>query len=130
MDDDLVFIPSNYTDAGKVFGVFEIRNTIEGLIFCIPLSLLLVNLCSGFSLSLTATALIVSAAVIPTGGLCLSGIYGYSLLTFLRIYFLWRFQKGSSPTASFQNKKERECIFHANQRKRNQPEKSHFWKSV
>ena len=94
MDDDLVFIPSNYTDAGKVFGVFEIRNTIEGLIFCVPLSLLLVNLCSGFSLSLTATTLIVSATGIPTGGLCLSGIYGYSLLTFLRIYFLWRRRKG------------------------------------
>ena len=93
MDDDLVFIPSNYTDAGKVFGVFEIRNTLEGLIFCVPLSLLLVNLCSGFALSLTATALVVSAAVIPIGGLCLSGIYGYSLLTFLRIYFLWRFRK-------------------------------------
>lgn len=29
LDDDLVFIPSNYTDAGKAFGIFEIWNTIQ-----------------------------------------------------------------------------------------------------
>ena len=35
-----VFIPTNYTDAGKLLGMFEIRNVIECFVLCIPLTLL------------------------------------------------------------------------------------------
>ena len=39
-----IFIPTNYTDAGKLFGMFEIRNVIECVILCIPLVLLTILL--------------------------------------------------------------------------------------
>ena len=29
MDSETYYIPVNYTDAGKLFGLFEIRNAIE-----------------------------------------------------------------------------------------------------
>ena len=30
-------IPVNFTDAGKLFGVFEIRNAVETVLLCIPI---------------------------------------------------------------------------------------------
>ena len=34
MDNTTVYIPNNYTDAGKIFGMFEVRNTAEALDYC------------------------------------------------------------------------------------------------
>ena len=33
-------IPVNFTDAGKLFGVFEIRNAVETVLLCIPILIL------------------------------------------------------------------------------------------
>ena len=30
-------IPVNFTDAGKLFGVFEIRNAVETVLLCVPI---------------------------------------------------------------------------------------------
>ena len=32
MDSETYYIPVNYTDAGKLFGLFEIRNAIESVV--------------------------------------------------------------------------------------------------
>ena len=78
-----VFIPTNYTDAGRLFGVFEIRNVIECVILCIPLALLAI----AFSpFGLTGTIVLVSVLDITVGGFAMIGVYDYSLFTFLRIY--------------------------------------------
>ncbi|MFQ7748656.1 MAG: hypothetical protein ACLRJV_15960 [Eubacteriales bacterium] len=39
MDSETYYIPVNYTDAGKLFGLFEIRNAIESVLACGPGSL-------------------------------------------------------------------------------------------
>ena len=78
-----IFIPTNYTDAGKLLGMFEIRNVVECAILCIPLTLLCILL-SPFGL--TGTIILISVLDITVGGFALIGIQDYSLLTFLRIY--------------------------------------------
>lgn len=78
-----VFIPTNYTDAGKLLGLFEIRNVIECFILCVPLALLTIWL-SPFGL--TGTIILVTVPVIAVGGFALIGVQDHSLFTFLRIY--------------------------------------------
>ena len=78
-----IFIPTNYTDAGKLLGMFEIRNVVESACLCIPLTLLGILL-SPFGL--TGTIIIILVLDISVGGFALIGIQDYSLLTFLRIY--------------------------------------------
>lgn len=85
-----VFIPTNYTDAGKLLGLFEIRNVIECLILCVPLALLTVWL-SPFGL--TGTIILVTVPVIAVGGFALIGVQDLSLFTFLRIYTRYRKNK-------------------------------------
>ena len=36
MDSETYYIPVNYTDAGKLFGLFEIRNAIEAVVLGLP----------------------------------------------------------------------------------------------
>ncbi len=86
-----VHIPTNYTDAGKLFGMFEIRNAIECAVICIPLLWLVFTL-SPFGL--TATISIAGVLVIPIGGFALMGIADHSLFTFLRLYRKWRKNRG------------------------------------
>lgn len=85
-----VFIPTNYTDAGKLLGLFEIRNVIECLILCVPLALLTVWL-SPFGL--TGTIILVTVPVTAVGGFALIGVQDLSLFTFLRIYTRYRKNK-------------------------------------
>ena len=81
--ESMIFIPTNYTDAGKLLGMFELRNVVECAILCIPLTLLCVLL-SPFGL--TGTIILIMVLDITVGGFALIGIQDYSLLTFLRIY--------------------------------------------
>ena len=37
MDSETYYIPVNYTDAGKLFGLFEIRNAIESVVLGLSL---------------------------------------------------------------------------------------------
>lgn len=87
MDNTIVYIPNNYTEAGRIFGMFEMRNSAEALILCIPLALLTV-LISPFGL--TGTLIIITVSVIPVGGFALIGIHDYSLITFVRLHRRWR----------------------------------------
>ena len=78
-----VFIPTNFTDAGKLCGMFEIRNVVECFILCVPIALLAILL-SPFGL--TGTIVLVTVLVISIGGFAMIGVQDYSLFTFLRIY--------------------------------------------
>lgn len=82
-----IFIPTNYTDAGKLLGMFEIRNVVECAVLCIPITLLCILL-SPFGL--TGTIILVMVLDITVGGFALIGIQDHSLLTFLRIYKHYR----------------------------------------
>ena len=83
MNEQTVFIPTNFTDAGRLLGMFEIRNVIECAILGIPILLFLMTI-SPFGLM--GTIILCSAVLIPIGGFALSGIQDYSLLTFLRLH--------------------------------------------
>ena len=84
---DPIIIPTNYTDAGRLFGLFPVRNVVEALALCVPLAMLTMGL-----LPLEITGKIIGTVImlVPVGGLTLMGIQGDSLLTFLRIYIDWR----------------------------------------
>lgn len=85
-----VFIPTNYTDAGKLFGMFEIRNVVECFILCIPLTLLSISFST---FGLTGTIVLVSVLDITVGGFAMIGVQDYSLFTFLRIFRCYRKNK-------------------------------------
>ena len=86
-----VHIPTNYTDAGKLFGMFEIRNAVECLILCLPIIWLVFSLTP---FKITTTLVIACVLVIPTGGFALMGIADHSLFTFIRLYRRWRKNRG------------------------------------
>ena len=85
-----VYIPTNYTDAGKLLGTFEIRNVVECAVLCFPLTLLCILL-SPFGL--TGTIILVMVLDLSLGGFALIGVQDNSLLTFLRIYHRYRTNK-------------------------------------
>ena len=67
MDSETYYIPVNYTDAGKLFGLFEIRNAIESVVLGLPV----LGLCTAL-LPFTITWKIICDAV-PAGadrGIC------------------------------------------------------------
>ena len=79
-----VFIPTNFTDAGKLFGMFEIRNVIECAVICLPILLIILAVTP---FGLTGTVISAAVFIIPAGGFALMGIKDYSLFTYLRIRF-------------------------------------------
>lgn len=87
MDNMVVYIPNNYTESGRIFGMFEMRNAAEALILCVPLTLLTIFL-SPFGFTETLT--IVTVFVVSVGGFALTGIHDYSLITFIRLHRRWR----------------------------------------
>ena len=87
MDNTIIYIPNNYTEAGRIFGMFEMRNVAEALILCVPLVLLTILL-SPFGLM--GTLIIATVLVVSAGGFALIGIHDYSLITFIRLHRRWR----------------------------------------
>ena len=65
-------IPANYTDAGRLFGLFPIRNTVEAAILAIPTLFLCFRL---LPFTLTTNIVITMALVVPTAGFALVGLY-------------------------------------------------------
>lgn len=84
MDEITVAIPANFTDAGRLFGMFEIRNTGEAVFLCVPLAALLMRV-----LPIPALARI-SVTCVVVGGFALIGVGDTSLLNFLRLYIRFR----------------------------------------
>ena len=72
MDSETYYIPVNYTDAGKLFGLFEIRNAIESVVLGLPK--IIVTLC----------------LLVPTVGFALIGLKDDSLTRYLKTWWTWR----------------------------------------
>ena len=84
-------IPANYTDAGKLFGLFAIRNTIEAVLLAGPS----IFFCLRFLPFAITTNLTIALVVgIPLGGFALIGIQDDSLSRFLVTWLRWRRGRG------------------------------------
>ena len=87
MNPQTIVIPTNYTDSGKLFGMFEKRNAIETVCLALPVIFFIVML-SPFSIHVN---LILGAVIlVPLCGFSLFGIRDYSLISYLLIYCKWR----------------------------------------
>ena len=87
MNSETYYIPANFTDAGRVMGVFELRNLVETVILTLPvLYLCLVLLPFGLTAKITVTLII----VVPLGGFGLMGISGDSLTRWAGNWLRWR----------------------------------------
>lgn len=87
MNNDNYHLPANFTDAGKLMGMFPIRNAIEALLISAPV----IYLCLAFlPFEITTKIIIIMVLVIPTGGFALIGINDDCLTRFLAAWWRWR----------------------------------------
>lgn len=87
MHHEIYYIPTNFTDAGRVMGVFAIRNLVEAVLLTLPV----LYLCLAFlPLSLTPKVVVTLFLIVPLGGFGLIGISDDSLTRFLSIWWKWR----------------------------------------
>lgn len=79
-------IPANFTDTGKLLGLFEIRNAVEAVILSLPLLYL------GFACvpwGVTWKIITGLTLAVPAGGFALIGIHDDCLSRFVRIFWTW-----------------------------------------
>lgn len=81
------YIPTNYTDNGKILGIFPIRNLIEAVFIGVPILLLTFRF---LPLSLTLKLMTGLTLAVPCSGFALIGIDDAPITTFLRIWRQWR----------------------------------------
>ena len=87
MEYETYYIPANYTDAGRLFGLFEIRNAIEAVVLGIPV----LAACSAWlPLSITRKIVVTLILLVPTVGFALIGLKDDSLTRYLRTWWTWR----------------------------------------
>ena len=76
MTNETCYIPTNFTDAGRVMGLFEIRSLIEAVLLTLPI----LYLCLVFvPLALTPKIIVTLTVLVPVGGFGLIGISDDSL---------------------------------------------------
>lgn len=80
-------IPANFTDAGRVLGLFETRNLIEAALLTLPLVYLCLVL---LPFGLTTKIIVTLSVAIPIGGFGLIGIGGDCLTRWLKCWWIWR----------------------------------------
>lgn len=87
MSNETYYIPTNFTDAGRVMGLFEIRNLIEAVLLTLPI----LYLCLAFvPLSLTPKIIVTLTVLVPVGGFGLIGVNDDSLTRWLGSWWRWR----------------------------------------
>ena len=87
MSNETYYIPTNFTDAGRVMGLFEIRNLIEAVLLTLPI----LYLCLAFvPLSMTPKIIVTLTVLVPVGGFGLIGINDDSLTRWLGSWWRWR----------------------------------------
>ena len=65
MNYEIYHIPTNFTDAGRVMGLFELRNLVETVILTVPV----LYLCIAFlPFALTTKIIVTLTVVVPLGG--------------------------------------------------------------
>lgn len=87
MNYETYYIPANFTDAGRVLGLFALRNLVEAVILTLPI----LYLCVMFlPLALTPKIIVTVAIIVPLGGFALVGISDDSLSRWLSVWWRWR----------------------------------------
>ncbi len=87
MTNETYYIPANFTDAGRVMGLFEIRNLIEAVLLTLPI----LYLCLAFvPLSMTPKIIVTLTVLVPVGGFGLIGVSDDSLTRWLSSWWRWR----------------------------------------
>ena len=89
-EQDIYYIPVNFTDAGRVLGLFELRNCIEAAVLAVPTVGLCTLIANFTPFSLTVKLIISLCLLVPVCGFALVGIRDESLSRFLITYFRWR----------------------------------------
>lgn len=89
-EQDIYYIPVNFTDAGRVLGLFELRNCIEAAVLAVPTVGLCTLIANFTPFSLTVKLIISLCLLVPVCGFALVGIRDESLSRFLITYFHWR----------------------------------------
>lgn len=87
MEYDVYHIPANFTDAGRLFGLFETRNAIEAVVLCIPTLFCCIRF---LPFSITVNIIITLSLLVPIGGFALIGIQDDSLTRFVALWWRWR----------------------------------------
>lgn len=82
-----IAVPTNFTDAGRILGLFEIRNTVEAVCLCVPV-FFLVFTC--LPIGITAKIILAVSLCAVIGGFALIGIGDSSLLQFIALYRKYR----------------------------------------
>ena len=87
MNYEVYHIPTNFTDAGRVMGLFELRNLVEAVVLTIPV----LYLCIAFLPSALSTKIMLTLVVIvPVGGFGLIGVNDVSMTHWLEDWWRWR----------------------------------------
>ncbi len=84
---EMYYIPTNFTDAGRIMGFFEIRNLVEAVALTLPLLYLCFTL---LPLALTPKIIVTLTVTVPVGGFGLLGISDDSLTRWLGCWWRWR----------------------------------------
>ena len=88
-NEDTYFIPVNFTDAGRVLGMFELRNCIEAVLLAAPTLGLCTLIAHQLTVSLTIKLIISLCLLVPVCGFALIGIRDDSLSRYLSVYCRW-----------------------------------------
>lgn len=87
MNSETYYIPANFTDAGRVMGMFELRNLVEAVLLTLPaIYFCFVLLPFELMTNITITLIL----VVPLGGFGLMGISDDSLTRWLGTWWRWR----------------------------------------
>lgn len=87
MNHESYFIPANFTDAGRVFGLFELRNVVEAVALGLPVLFLCLRL---LPFALTTNIIVTLIIFVPVFGFALMGLSDDSLSRFLKSWWRWR----------------------------------------
>lgn len=87
MNYEVYHIPTNFTDAGRVMGLFELRNLVEAVVLTIPV----LYLCIVFlPFALSTKIMVTLVTVVPVGGFGLIGVNDDSMTRRLEDWWRWR----------------------------------------
>ncbi len=84
---EVYHIPTNFTDAGRVMGLFELRNMVESVLLTVPALYLCMVL---LPFALTPKVIVTLVIAVPLGGFGLIGINDDSMTRWLGCWWRWR----------------------------------------
>ena len=87
MNYEVYHIPTNFTDAGRVKGLFELRNLVEAVVLTIPV----LYLCIAFlPFALSTKIMVTLVVIVPVGGFGLIGVNDDSMTRWVKDWWWWR----------------------------------------